>query len=607
VSRAIGPRPPLAAGQAALAWMLTGLLWAVLAVTWLAWAAARLAAGITGRGHVIPFGTRWVTTLARGHTAQAWPGTPTPAVAAAGAVMLALATAVTVVAARVISRRLTRPGDPVAALSRDPAVRRLAHDPAAGKSIRLRPSLAGTKPASLPAEQTGLALGRLQQPGGHGPVLYASWEDTILAFMGPRSGKSTSLAVPYILSAPGPVIATSNKSDVWAAASELRSETGRVWVFDPNRISAEPRRWWWNPLAGLATVEAAHRLASHFVLTIDDDSKKDLWGPAAAELLTSLLLAAAASGRSLRDVSKWLDDPGSTVPVDVLTSHGFPALGSALRGAQNGAPETRDGIWQTARTAAKCLHDEEIMAWVTPGDPRLPAFDPHRFPLTRDTLFLLTESRSAAAPLIAGLTDTTMRAARRRAEQAGGRLDPPMVVVLDEAANICRIGDLPDQYSHLGSRGTVPVTILQSYEQGEMVWGAKGMAALWGAATRKLIGASVHSPRLTRDLSALVGHYDVPVRSVSVGDGRVSEQISFQRRSILEAADIAAIKEGTALLVSAGSRAALIDLLPWYAGPDAGRINAARQRAETAIQYASVSSCGWQADPHAKTTARREP
>ena len=46
-----------------------------------------------------------------------------------------------------------------------------------------------------------------------------------------------------------------------------------------------------------------------------------------------------------------------------------------------------------------------------------------------------------------------MRAAERRAERMGGRLDPPLVVVLDEAANICRISDLPDLYSHLGSRG----------------------------------------------------------------------------------------------------------------------------------------------------------
>jgi type IV secretory pathway TraG/TraD family ATPase VirD4 len=310
-------------------------------------------------------------------------------------------------------------------------------------------------------------------------------------------------------------------------------------------------------------------------------------------LLTSLLLAAASSQRTLLDVSRWLDDPGTPTPADLLNEAGYRALASSLQGAQHGAPETRDGIYQTARTAAKALHDPEIMAWVTPPrHARLAAFDPLRFAATRDVLYLITESKSAASPLIAGLTDAAMRAGRRRAEQAGGRLDPPMVLVLDEAANICRIADLPDQYSHLGSRGMVPVTILQSYEQGEIVWGAKGMAALWGAATRKLIGASVHSPRLARDVAVLVGHHDVPVRSISVGDGRTSEQISFQRRMILEAADIAAIKRGTALLLSAGNRPALLDLRPWYASPDAPRIDAARLRAEAAIQHAAQAVSG---------------
>ena len=164
------------------------------------------------------------------------------------------------------------------------------------------------------------------------------------------------------------------------------------------------------------------------------------------------MLAAATSRRTLRDVSRWLDDPGSPTPAQLLDDAGYRALASSLRGAQHGAPETRDGIYQTARTAAKCLHDEEIMAWVTP--PRhaeLPTFDPARFPDTRDVLYLITEARSAASPLIAGLTDAAMRVGRRHAERSGGRLDPPMVLVLDEAANICRIADLPDLYSHISA------------------------------------------------------------------------------------------------------------------------------------------------------------
>jgi hypothetical protein len=588
VSRALGPRPPLAAGNAALAWTVILAGWGLVALAWLAWAAARLAALAGGHGHVPPFGVRWVSALVHGHAVQAWPGVPTPLVGAAWGVLAAVLGAVTVTAWRAAARRSTRPGDPVAALSRNPSARKLSRDHVAGQSVRLRPSLAGTRPSRLADGDVGLWLGRLKTPGGDGPDLYASWEETVLVFFGPRGGKTTSLAVPYVLSAPGAVVATSVRADLWAVTAETRAASGSsVWTFDPQAITAAGQQFWVNLLAGMTSVEAAHRLAGHFTVTIDDATKKDIWGPAAQELLTSLLLAAASSGRTLNAVSRWLDDPATPTPAELLDDAGYHALASALRGAQTGAPETRDGIYQTARTAAQCLHDPQIMAWVTPPPGRLPCFDPVRFARSRDTLYLLSESRSAASPLIAGITDTVIRAGRRCAEQAGGRLDPPTLYVLDEAANICKISDLPDQYSHMGGRGQIPVTILQSYEQGQSVWGEQGMAALWGSATKKLIGAGVDSPRLTRDVAVLVGHHDVPVRSVSVGDGKASEQVSWQRRMILEAADIRAIEQGTALLLASGVRPVLLDLRPWTALPGADRIDAARLRAEAAIKRAA--------------------
>ena len=278
MSRALGPRPPLAAGNAALAWLLLAAAWGLAGLAWLAWAAARLAATLAGH-RVPPFSIRWVTAVLHGRTGQAWPGTPTALVAVTGAVLAVALAAAAVTAWRIIARHVTRPGDPVAALSRDRSIRRLARDEAAGQGIRLRPSLAGARPGRLVPADIGLVLGRLKQPGGNGPDLYASWEDTLVAFMGPRSGKTTSLGIPYVLSAPGPVIATSNKADLWAATAELRAASGAaVWVFDPQHITAAGQDWWWNPLATLTSVEAAHRLASHFVLTIDDESKRDIWG-----------------------------------------------------------------------------------------------------------------------------------------------------------------------------------------------------------------------------------------------------------------------------------------------------------------------------------------
>ncbi len=586
MNRALGPRAPVTASSAAPGWIVLGCCWSIPAVAFVVWAAARAAAALAG-GHVTAYGPAFCADLAGGRTRDAWPGVPTALVltfaAAAGA---AIAAAITVAWAKAAPRWLHAPDDPVAALHRgrrrdDP----MTVDAVAAQATHLRPSLKHQNPARIRAEDAGMLLGARLRPGQPpAPDLYGCWRDTEIDFMGPGAGKTTARAIPLTLAAPGPVAATSNKSDLWAATHEIRARRGPVWLFDPTDICCQPQRFWWDALAAVTSFEPAHRLASHFVLTVEDPGKRELWGPAAQTLLTALFLAAATSGRTLDDVALWLDQPAMPAPASLLQQAGFTKLASSLIGTQNGAPETRDGIYETARTAAKALRDEEVMKWVTP-QPGLPSLNPAALPRGTGTLYLLSEDDSYASPLIAAITDLVLRAGIRQAQQAGGRLDPPMPVVLDEAANICRIARLPNLYSHLGSRGICPVTILQSYEQGITVWGESGMAALWGAATVKLIGSGVQSPRLTREVSGLIGQHDVPVKSITLGESRgASENISLRRQEIMEPADIAAIDRGNALLLALGTRPALLKLPNWFDGPRAAEISRDVARAEQLIQ-----------------------
>ena len=122
----------------------------------------------------------------------------------------------------------------------------------------------------------------------------------------------------------------------------------------------------------------------------------------------------------------------------------------------------------------------------------------------------------------------------------------------------------------------VPVTILQSYQQGITVWGEAGHGRPVGRRHQETHRRRDRlTPRLARDLATLIGQHDVPVRSASYGDGRASEQISLRRQDILQPADIRALPPGTALLLATGARPALIGLRPWYTGPGAARISAA--------------------------------
>jgi type IV secretory pathway TraG/TraD family ATPase VirD4 len=429
-------------------------------------------------------------------------------------------------------------------------------------------------------------------------ALYGSWEDVALALMAPRSMKTTALSVPLVLDAPGPVIATANKSDLWAATAALReASTGeRVWAFDPQRIARVPQTWWWNPLRdiveGESPIEEAERLAGHFVLTVEDSKSRDIWGPAARGLLSALLLAAAVGERTIADVYRWLASDANPVPVELLREHGWEQVAAALSGLYADPPETRGSVYFTARVAARCLNNPQITAWVTPPNRwDIEEFRPSRLPGTRETLYLMSkDGGGSSAPLVAALTDAVMRAGVVAAERRGGRLDAPMVVVLDEAANICRIADLPRLYSHLGSRGIVVLTILQSYHQGVGVWGDTGMKELWSAATIKLVGAGIDDANFAEDVSRLIGDHDVVTTSRNLGGRQSSRTVSSRQQRVLAPSAVRALPRGHALLIATGAKVAMVELQPWFKGPRSAEIASANAAAISAITAAAQAT-----------------
>ncbi|MFB6553807.1 type IV secretory system conjugative DNA transfer family protein [Streptomyces sp. NPDC056405] len=455
------------------------------------------------------------------------------------------------------------------------------------KARSLRPSLKDAK--RIDAKDTGILLGNLQ---GTRHEVRMGFEDVAVAIMAPRSGKTTSLAIPSILSAPGPVLLTSNKAagDAFTTAYEARARAGTVWTMDPQQIAHAAREMWWNPLASAKTLDGANRLAGHFLAaSVDASQQGDFWSKAGSNILSQLLLAAALDERPITDIMQWLAFPADRTPLDILRDHGFAAVAAQLKGTVEGPPETRDGIYETARQYAAALLNAEIAAWVTPQKD-VAEFRPAEFVTYCDTLFLLSkDGGGGASALIAACADSVMRAATAQAERAGGRLDPPMLAILDEAANVCKISDLPDLYSHLGSRGIIPITILQSYRQGQKVWGDAGMDAMWSASTVKVIGSGIDDPDFADKLSRLIGDHDVQTTSTSHSESGKSTSVSMRQERILPADAIRALPKGTALCFATGMRAAMLDLRPWYREPWATELSAASDRASQAITARAVA------------------
>lgn len=149
--------------------------------------------------------------------------------------------------------------------------------------------------------------------------------------------------------------------------------------------------------------------------------------------------------------------------------------------------------------------------------------------------------------------------------------------------------DLPDLYSHLGSRGIIPITILQSYRQGQRVWGDAGMDAMWSASTIKVIGSGIDDPDFADKLSRMIGDHDVETTSTSTSDSGKSTSVSMRQERILPADAIRALPKGSGLLFATGMRPAMLDMRPWYLEPGADELSAASARASKAITARAIA------------------
>ncbi|MET7887805.1 type IV secretory system conjugative DNA transfer family protein [Streptomyces avermitilis] len=561
------------------AWALGGILFGgAVTLSASSWAGAAAGAVLTGEN---PAPASPLTVY---HMATDWAGVweHSPTASAIGAAMVdVLVIALVVWGLRWAFRWFRNP----ASLATLHQVRELTPKHAARTATRLRTSLKAAKPTEIKARDRGVLLGD-HLPSG--VELRGSDEDTYVAVMAPRAGKSTSLAIPVAVEAPASLLMTSNKADVYAATLASRSRVGHAWILDTQGVAQAERDMWWDMIAQAETLEGAERLASHFVTQITSEQADPFWSQAAGDLLVGLFRAAWHDGASVRDVMKWLADPREKAPMRILHSH-EPVLAEQVESSINIAEETQSGIFQNARTAVSALRDERVLAWVTP-DKHRPRFDPEQFATSRDTLYLLSKKGGPASAVVAALADAVFTAGAEAGERHGGRLPEPMRAVLDEAANICRIADLPDLYSHLGSRGITPFVILQSYRQGVKAWGEVGMDALWGAATKKVIGVGLDDARFAGDVSTLVGAHHMDRGSYSKSKEGYSYSVSEQREQILDPADIRAMKKGTALLMSTGMPVTQIALRPWYAEKLMAHIGPQMAAEETAITKRAVAA-----------------
>ncbi|MFH5824732.1 type IV secretory system conjugative DNA transfer family protein [Georgenia sp. AZ-5] len=444
----------------------------------------------------------------------------------------------------------------------------------------LRPSLERPKP-----HQVGYLLGRCR-----GRDVWASVEDSILLLGPPRSGKGLHIVINAILDAPGAVITTSTRPDNLTTTLTARGRRGPIAVFDPQHLAdgiTSGLRW--SPVRGCQSPQTAmtraHGLAAATGLSTGGVESGGFWEGKTRAALQQLLHAAALGGCGARELFSWSLSPSAAADaVAILASHpeAAPGWSAALESAIHADPRTRDSVWMGVSLALGCLADPRVLDAVSPAPDD--QFDPETFLRDNGTVYLLATSAGAGAagPLVAAFIEDLVETAKRLAARSpSARLDPPLLLALDEIGNLAPIPSLPDLMSDGGGSGITTMPVLQSLAQARGKWGDERAGTMWDAAIVKIILGGGAVARDLQDLSALIGDRDENTDTISVGDyGSRSLQISTRRVPIMPPEAIRTLPFGTSLTLLRAAAPMITDLRPWTARHDAVEIAAERRQIE---------------------------
>jgi type IV secretion system protein VirD4 len=374
----------------------------------------------------------------------------------------------------------------------------------------------------------GMLVGWQETNGGFRNLLVASREDSVAILGPPRVGKTSGVLVPSALTWPGSLISASTKPDVLRATRGRRLSRavqygGDVYAYAPtdrrDHINGA-RCIRWSPASGCEDA-ATCELRVLKLLGPEKPHEDQFFRNAGATVLRGFFHATALSRCGMRRMKAWIDSMNVEEAIDILdefagSSSAARDYASGLKGIAKQPPETRAGTFGTvSERLAGIVGNAAVLDNAEEGD-----FDIDQFLRTASTLYIVSpeDTMTVIAPLVALLVESIVsHAYKLAARRPDGRLDPALLLLLDEVGAIAPLPSLPAIMSQGASQGVLCAWAAQSFNQLRARWGEEWARSIWAASSQKVIFGSLADHDLLEQISQLFGEYD---RRVSAhGDG----------------------------------------------------------------------------------------
>lgn len=417
----------------------------------------------------------------------------------------------------------------------------------------------------------------------------AATEATAIMIAGPGSGKTAGWMAGVIAQwgDRGPVVAISTKPDQARWTGPLRERAGKVMVLDwagQQAASLPYQRVKWNPLDGCEDAGVARRRVKGMMETalLGGAAGDPFWEKNSVAIVAAYAHSARLKGAGVEQVLDWLDRDELKEPGRVMKAHGSRArMGARLATFDGKAEETREGVLHMARLVFEACEDPAVLDGCAPD--MFDAFDIDKFLDTSDTLYILDEGGettiSEQAPLTVALVNAIIQRAKAKADattagtgRLAGRLERPLLFVIDEMTNLSPLPALGKMLSEARSRGIAVALAAQSWGQLTNRWGAAEASAIWDTSAYRLIGAGLQDQGegfLTKVSKAAgeVERWRPSVGSQSPGSGNnrggKSESHTLMETPRYKMSSLAKLPEGKAILLDRqGARPVQLPALP---------------------------------------------
>jgi type IV secretion system protein VirD4 len=406
--------------------------------------------------------------------------------------------------------------------------------------------------------------------GRHGTRLIAAEPRASILLIGPsQSGKTSGLVTPALLEWAGPVIATSIKGDLVNDTRAARAQHGEVRIFDPTGSSGLPASPW-SPLAASRDWTAARRTSAR-LLGVGQHATRSadeaFWRPAGARFLAPLLLAAAHGRLAMRDVLSWTATVEQDEPTQLLNDcrdpGAQPAL-DALRSVWDADPRFRSSLIQTVATALDAWQEPRIAA-ATVNDSKV---SPDWLLSAANSLYLVcpADDQRRLAGLFTALLSDVVAGAFAAAARTGRPIDPPLLLCLDEAANIAPLPNLDELASTGAGQGVQLLTVFQDISQAAERWGRERAETIIANHRGRVFTPGIGDRATLEYLSHTLGEEEITRiathRAGPLAHGSRTRSSEF--KTLAPPNRVREQEEDSALLVYGRLPPAWIQLRPWF-------------------------------------------